>query len=188
MVFSVDLSASQIIGITGYTWTVSAGTIESGQGTQSIAVRTTPADQGSNVTATVTAQGVPTGCTNTASETAGITPACGLPIDQYGKIPWKYEVFHLDNIQIQLEQNPGYRLFINLMIGSDESFDTARKHAKKMIKHFLWRDKGFDLSRVAFVMWVEDEHSTVFDLGIAGSKSSLCQTGCVEIPGSDLVK
>jgi len=188
MVFSVDLSGRQILG--GYTWSVSAGTIESGQGTRSIAVRTTQAEEGSNVTATVKVQGVPTGCTDTGSETAGVAAriACGLPVDDYGKVSWLYERAHLGNAQVQLEQNPGSRLFIYMRITSDESFDTTRKHARKIVKQFLLWDKSFDVSRVQVVMSVDDEHRTVYDLVPSGATPRLCESGCIEIPGSELVK
>ena len=55
-----------------YNWSVSAGTIESGQGTASITVRTTPEMAGSNVTATVELGGNAPNCdcVNTGSETA----------------------------------------------------------------------------------------------------------------------
>jgi hypothetical protein len=190
MVFMVDLTGPQIIGKPGYKWTVSTGSIVSGQGTRSVTVSTTKADEGLNITATVMVEGILPACTNTASETAPVAPAfgCGMPFDEYGKARWNEEKARLDNVQIQLNNNPDQRLFIYLRITSDESFDLTRKHAKKMIKHFLWRDKEFDVSRVAVVMYVDDDHSTVLDLVPAGSKPRLCETGCIELSGSDLLK
>src|SRR5687768_13875803 len=59
-----------------YNWVVSAGTIESGQGTPAITVRTTMDMAGSNVTATVSIGGIDPACqcNITESETAGIGP------------------------------------------------------------------------------------------------------------------
>ena len=57
-----------------YTWEVSAGTIESGQGTPSITVNTTEDMAGSNVTATLNVTGTDPecNCDTTKTETAGI--------------------------------------------------------------------------------------------------------------------
>jgi hypothetical protein len=38
------------------------------------------------------------------------------------------------------------------------------------------------------VMYVDKWHTTVLDLVRPGVKSRLCKSGCIEIPGSDLVK
>ena len=189
MSFTVDLVGPQILGSPGYTWTVSAGSIVSGQGTRSITVETAGAGSGMNVTATVSVQGSLPGCANTASETAPIAAlACGLSVDDYGEIAWNAEQAHLDNVQISLNQNPGYKLFIYLRIKADESFDVTRKHAIKMIKHFLWRDKDFDVSRVVVIMYVDDRHSTVFNIAPPNAKPTLCETGCIQLAGPDLVK
>lgn len=72
--FSVKVSGDPGESVT-YNWTVSAGTIESGQGTKSIKVRTDEDMEGFSVTATVEVNNLPPGiaCQNTASETAGVT-------------------------------------------------------------------------------------------------------------------
>ncbi len=191
MTFSVELSGPQIIGNPDYKWSVSRGSIAGGQGTRSIIVDTGGAGDGVNVTATVTVQGVLPGCTNTAYETAPIEAsiACGLPADDYEKVPWNVEKARLDNVMIQLNNNPGTRLFIYLRITADESFDETHKHAGKMIRHLLSRNKEFDAGRVMFVMSVDDNgHSTIFDLVPEGVKSSRCETGCIQISGSELVR
>jgi len=190
MVFAVDISGPQIIGRAGFTWTVSEGSIAKGQGTRSITVVTTMAESGTNVTATVTIQGGLPGCSNTASETAPISPriACGLPIDEYDKATWNQERARLDNAQIQLNNNPDSRLFIYFRMTSEESFDEARKHARKMMGHFVFRDKDFDASRVTFVLYIDDRHSTILDLFPPGAKPSFCETGCIQLAGSDLIK
>lgn len=87
-----------------------------------------------------------------------------------------------------LNQDSDYQLFIHRLITADESFDESRKHAKKMLGHFLWRDKKFDVSRVTFVLSVADRHSTIFDLAMKGAKQRLCDTGCIEVNGVELNK
>jgi hypothetical protein len=190
MVFAVDISGPQIIGRADFRWSVSAGSITSGQGTPTITVDTTNVEHGTNVTATVTIQGGLPSCSNTASETAPISPpfACGMPFDQYAKAPWNQERARLDNALIQLNNNPDSRLFIYFRMTSEESFDEARKHARKMMGHFVFRDKDFDTSRVMFVLYVDDRHSTILDLVPPGAKPRFCETGCIQLAGSDLIK
>lgn len=74
MEFGVKISGNPGDSVT-YNWTVSMGTIESGQGTKSIKVRTDEEMEGQSVTATVEVGNLPPGiaCPNTASETAGVT-------------------------------------------------------------------------------------------------------------------
>jgi hypothetical protein len=74
MEFTVKVSGDPGDSVT-YNWTVSAGTIESGQGTKSIKVRTDENMEGQSVTATVEIGNLPPGpsCQNTASETAAVT-------------------------------------------------------------------------------------------------------------------
>ena len=190
MIYAVDLSGPQIIGSAGYTWTVSAGSITSGQGTRSITVDTAGAGDGINVTATVSVQGPLPGCVITASETAPIAAqiACTAPFDDYAKIDWPAEMAHLDNVQISLNNDPRYRLFIYLKITAEESFDTTRKHAGKMIKHFLTRDKDFDVGRVVVIMYVDEWHSTVLDIAPPEAKPRFCEIGCIQFAGPELVK
>ena len=74
MEFSVKISGDPGDSVT-YNWTVSMGTIESGQGTKSIKVRTDEQMEGQSVTATVEVNNLPPGiaCQNSASETAAVT-------------------------------------------------------------------------------------------------------------------
>ena len=74
MEFTVKVSGDPGDSVT-YNWTVSAGVIESGQGTKSIKVRTDENMEGQSVTATVEIGNLPPGpaCQNTASETAPVT-------------------------------------------------------------------------------------------------------------------
>ncbi len=63
-----------------YNWSVSAGTIESGQGTAMIKVSTGELADGMFVTATLEIGGLPPACTNTASSSSEIIPAAQLVV------------------------------------------------------------------------------------------------------------
>ena len=74
-------------------WTLSAGTIESGQGTPSIVVDTVGFARASNVTATVSVHGLSPAYNTTSSETTSIESIPeGDPFDSYEKRVWMDEM------------------------------------------------------------------------------------------------
>jgi hypothetical protein len=90
-----------------YQWSVSAGTITSGQGTSTITVDT--AGVTGQVTASVNLGGADPSCTTTASCTTGIRPGAqpAVKFDEYGNIRFNDEKARLDNYAIQLQNQPG---------------------------------------------------------------------------------
>jgi hypothetical protein len=108
MTFTANVSGGSQDAIT-YTWTVSAGTIESGQGTPSITVRTTADMAGSNVTATVTIGGTrpECNCPATASETGGVaTPLGPEEFDTFEDLKPDDIKARLDNFFGRLQSDP----------------------------------------------------------------------------------
>jgi hypothetical protein len=91
-----------------YNWSVSAGTISSGQGTSTITVDTSGLG-GQTVTATVSIGGADPSCSNTASCTTSVKPPPPEPrrFDEYGNIRFNDEKARLDNFAIQLQNEPG---------------------------------------------------------------------------------
>jgi hypothetical protein len=74
--------SGQIPSNVGYKWDVSEGEIRRGQGTQNIEVYYSQ-ESGFDLTATLTVYGLPTGCTNIASETYVLEVLPGpVPIDE----------------------------------------------------------------------------------------------------------
>ena len=143
MTFSINGAGSNSVN-----WTVSAGTIESGQGTSTITVRTTKEMGGSNVTATAEVNwgGSPCTCPNTASETA---PVVGLPkanmTDEFGKQKDDEVKARVDNFYILLNNDPNATGYIVL-------YGTAKEmaHRKGQINKAITFRK-YDASRVKFV-------------------------------------
>jgi hypothetical protein len=91
-----------------YNWSVSAGTISSGQGTSTITVDTANL-AGQSVTATVSIGGADPSCTGTtASCTTSIRPPAptARKFDEYGNIRFNDEKARLDNFAIQLQNEP----------------------------------------------------------------------------------
>ena len=131
-----------------YNWTVSAGTIESGQGTPSITVRTTQAMAGTNVTATVEIGGVPPncGCTTTASETAGVAAIpTANQVDEFGAKTDDEIKANVDNFYIQLNNNPSSTGYI-INYGTPAQIKRRKAQIMKAINF-----RKYDASRVTFV-------------------------------------
>jgi len=131
-----------------YNWTVSAGTITSGQGTTSITV-STDGLAGQSVTATLEVGGVDPSCGRTTSCT---TPIKGLPpvsrkFDEYGNIRFNDEKARLDNFAIQLQNEPTAQGYI-IGYGSCDAEGMTRANRAK---DYLVNTRGIDGGRLVVV-------------------------------------
>ncbi|HQY67291.1 MAG TPA: hypothetical protein PLD38_08430 [Pyrinomonadaceae bacterium] len=135
-------------GSNSVNWAVSAGSIESGQGTSSITVRT-PADGSvSNITATAEVGGIdPTcNCVTTASESAPVAPKPSKTlIDEFGKAPDDDVKARVDNFYIQLNNNPSAQGYI-----VNEGTPVEIKKRKTQIMKAI-NFRKYDVNRVTFV-------------------------------------
>jgi len=131
-----------------YNWTVSAGTISSGQGTSSITVDTNGLG-GQSVTATVELGGLDPSCSRTASCTASVKPAPQAPrkFDEYGNIKFNDEKARLDNYAIQLQNEPTSQGYI-IAYGACEGEAQARADRAK---DYLVNTRGIDGGRLVTV-------------------------------------
>jgi hypothetical protein len=129
-----------------YNWSVSAGTITSGQGTSSITVN---ASAGQTITATVELGGLDPSCTRTASCTTSIKPPAPLPrkFDEYGNIRFNDEKARLDNYAIQLQNEPTAQGYI-IAYGSCGSEGQERGNRAK---DYLVNTRGIDGGRIMVV-------------------------------------
>jgi hypothetical protein len=128
-----------------YNWTVSAGTITSGQGTESITVDTANLG-GQTITATVELGGVDPTCGRTASCS---TPVKGPPpvsrkFDEYGNIRFNDEKARLDNFAVQLQNEPGSEGYIVGYGACDAEGQTRANRAKD----YLVNTRGIDGGRL----------------------------------------
>jgi len=132
-----------------YNWSVSAGTIKSGQGTSSISVDTTGL-AGQNVTATVNIGGSAIdpscGCTTSASETGSVAalPTANL-VDQYGKLSNDDVKARIDGFYTQLNNDPTSKGYI-IIYGTPAQIKAARAQINKAIAF-----RKYDASRVTIV-------------------------------------
>jgi hypothetical protein len=130
-----------------YNWTVSAGTISSGQGTSAITVDTTGLD-GQSVTATVELGGIDPSCTRTASCTVSIEKIqVPRKFDEYGNIRFNDEKARLDNFAVQLQNEPTSTGYI---IGYGSCGTEGMTRANRA-KDYLVNTRGIDASRIVTV-------------------------------------
>lgn len=132
--------------ITSYNWSVSAGTISSGQGTSSITVDTTGLAPNSNVTATVEIGPNNCSCPYTASDTGSIAPPLTTTtVDEFGALKDDDVKARVDNFYIQLNNDPSAQGYI-INYGTPAQIKARRAQIMKAI-NFLKKDP----SRVTFV-------------------------------------
>ena len=140
--FSSSLTSSANVT---YNWSVSAGTISSGQGTSAITVDTAGLG-GQTVTATVEVGGLDPSCARTASCSTQVTapPAGPTKFDEYGNIRFNDEKARLDNYAIQLQNQPGAQGYI-IAYGSCAGEAQARADRAK---DYLVNTRGIDAGRI----------------------------------------
>ncbi|HSU26452.1 MAG TPA: hypothetical protein VLI65_10745, partial [Pyrinomonadaceae bacterium] len=131
-----------------YNWSVSEGTIESGQGTPSITVRAPSNATGGNVVATVTLGGFDTGCdcARPVSETAPYAQvAQPVLVNEFSKMSNDDIRAQLDNFFAELANNPNNQGYI-INYGTDKEI-TARE--RLITNHIAFRK--FDRTRITLI-------------------------------------
>lgn len=133
-----------------YNWSVSSGTIISGQGTPSIAVDTKGNDV-QNITGTVTVEGVPNECGKTAS--------CSIVVDRF-PLPHKFDEFpgirfndekaRLDNFAIELKNSPSAQGYIIVYGASSGPVQLAQSRANRA-REYLVNYRAVDARRIITV-------------------------------------
>jgi hypothetical protein len=131
-----------------YNWSVSAGSISGGQGTSSITVDTSGLG-GQTVTATVELGGLDPSCSRTASCSTGIgvPPAVCRKFDEYSDLTFNDEKARLDNLAIQLQQEPGAQAYY-VIFGSCDTEGAARS---QRAVDYLVNNRGIDRGRITVV-------------------------------------
>jgi hypothetical protein len=134
-----------------FNWTVSAGTISSGQGTSSIQVDTTGLPNNSSVTATVDVGGYDRSCSTSSSCTTGITAAPDArKVDEYGNIKFNDEKARLDNYAIELQNDPTAQGYLVCYGGRTGRTGEAQRRCDRA-KNYLVSTRGIDASRIVTV-------------------------------------
>lgn len=147
--FTANVSGGDPNVTATYNWTVSAGTITSGQGTSSITVDTTGAS--GTVTATVDVGGYDRSCSASNSCTTSIpVEAKARKVDEYGNIKFNDEKARLDNYAIELQNDPTAQGYLVCYGGRTGRTGEAQRRCDRA-KNYLVSTRGIDASRVVTV-------------------------------------
>ena len=134
-----------------FKWTLSAGTITMGEGTDEITVDTAGLG-GQELTATAELSGAPSHCKRSASKTTriGLPNIIGCRFDSYGDIKFEDETARLDNFAIQLSNEPlssGYLL----MFAGQETYENETEERLARAKSYLSNVRDIDPNRIVGV-------------------------------------
>lgn len=135
-----------------FNWTVSAGTITSGQGTEAIQIDTAGIG-GQTITATVTVGGLDASCANN-SATCSIqvgAPPVAAKFDEYGNVRFNDEKARLDNFAIQLQNDPTAQGYIIAYGGRRGTRAGAAQARADRAKDYLVNTRGVDTGRIVTV-------------------------------------
>jgi hypothetical protein len=147
MTFTATVSGGSQDQVT-YNWSVSEGSITSGQGTPSITVQAPSNEAGGNITATVELGGLDPNCNcpRTQSTTApyGGKPVAPL-IDEVGPANDDDIKARVDNWYIQLNNNPNSQGYV-INYGTPAEIKRRRAQINKAINF-----RKYDPSRITFV-------------------------------------
>ena len=147
--FTANVSGGDPSVTPTFNWTVSAGTITSGQGTSSITVDTTGVT--GNITATVTVGGYPASCNVSSSCTTGAPPVrTARKVDEYGNIRFNDEKARLDNFAIELQNDPTSQGYLICYGGRRGRAGEAAARCDRS-KNYLTTTRGIDARRVVTV-------------------------------------
>lgn len=145
-----------------YTWTITAGTITSGQGTPTITVDTAGlAGQTIRATLDVGGYGMPCPASCTVSFPIEAKPH---KFDEYYDISRNDEKARLDNFAIQLQSEPGSQGYIIVYPSQKAKANEAQDRATH-ISDYLINTRGIDASRFTVTMGKARE-SWLFELWV----------------------
>ncbi len=134
-----------------FNWTLSAGTIASGQGTARIEIDTTEVSAEGTVTATVDVAGFSRECPTYASCTADMIKKIeARKLDEYSLLKPQEEETRLDRFVIELNSDPTAQGYI-ISYGGRKSFGGDAMKAATKAKKYLATKHGLDDSRVVII-------------------------------------
>lgn len=140
-----------------FNWTVSAGTIISGQGTPTIKVLVSDAQaasvsQDNNITATVEVGGftaLTASCASKAFHTILKASCCYFhrKFDEFGDISFNDEKARLRNLVLQMQNEPGVLGYVLIYAGRHSRVDEAKRRLERA-KNYLVNEGGIIADRI----------------------------------------
>jgi hypothetical protein len=149
--FTANVSGGDSAVTPTFNWTVSAGTISSGQGTSSITVDTTGVGGGTTITATVDVGGYDRSCSTSSSCTVNFpTHPMARKIDEYGNIRFNDEKARLDNYAIELQNDPTAQGYLICYGGRKGRTGEGQRRCDRA-KDYLVNTRGISGDRIVTV-------------------------------------
>jgi hypothetical protein len=148
--FAADVSGGDLNVTPTFNWTVSAGTIASGQGSSAITVDTTGAG-GMSITATVDVGGYDRSCSTTSSWTSEIGKvAAGRKFDEFGPMKLGDRSARLDNFAIELQSDPTAQGYL-VAYGGRRSSPITAKTTLNLFSAYLTKTRGINATRIVTI-------------------------------------
>lgn len=129
-----------------YNWTVSAGTIVSGQGTDSITVDTTGA-AGETIRASLSVGGYNLECAAECAVSVPLPKLVNRRFDEFPDIARNDEKARLDNFGIELQNDPTATAYVIVYPGRSSRRGDVQKHASRVVEYMV-HSRGIDESRI----------------------------------------
>ncbi len=164
--FTVHTNIKSHVGVANlrYSWTTSLGTIVQGQGSAAVVVQTTKEDAGANISIKVSIEGFSSVCQNTATEIVSVAPiiGCGLPADEFTNPSAQDVRARVDNIFIQLQNNPEFVVLFTMSFDNDESRQKRILRIKRILDAI--KSRKYDADKVIFLISNESGNNTTVRL------------------------
>src|SRR5947209_666440 len=167
--FTATINAGDPAVTPTFNWTVSAGTISSGQGTSSITVDTAGLAGGSTVTATVTVGGYANCSVTNSCTTSFPVVKTARKIDEYGNIRFNDEKARLDNFAIELQNDPTAQGYLICYGGRRGRAGEAAARFDRA-KNYLTTTRGIDASMVGTV---DGGYRELLIMGLCGVRAGV---------------
>ncbi|MEK6302739.1 MAG: hypothetical protein AABO41_18670 [Acidobacteriota bacterium] len=159
LVFALQVSGGDPNVTPTFNWSVSNGSLSSGQGTATVELDTTGLSDGDTVTATVEAGGFDRECRTYASCTSSLVKKPeARKFDEYSALTLKDEEARLDTFAIELQNDPPAQGYIIGYIGATSR---PQQKAEARAKGYLVNKRGIDASRLVTVAGGSREQATV---------------------------
>jgi len=147
-----------------YVWTLTSGAIIGDPTASEVKIEATvePDCHGTEVVVELKIGGLDNSCPSTATDNYLFFKNCDhFPIDEYqSKAFTGRDKGALDNLAIQMSNNPGLKGFVIFEVKSDASEKAARVRAKK-IKQFAFEKRKYPRDRLIFLLKRSDLDRTV---------------------------
>ena len=139
-----------------YNWTVSAGTIIEGQGTETIKVDTTGLG-GQTVRASLSVGGYNLECAADCAVSVPLPRLISRKFDEFPDIARNDEKARLDNYGIELQNDPTATAYVIVYPGKSGKRGEVQQHANRIVE-YLVNSRGLDKSRIVTLVGPTRDH------------------------------